>query len=336
MDSMQDKLKETFRGKLVLITGGLGFIGSSLAWGAAACGARIRILDAKLDPYGWNEANLKGMATAPEVLVGDTRDQAAVAAALRGADYVFECAGQISHTLSMQNPLLDADINLKGALTVLEGIRQVAPQARVVYAASRGLVGRMQQTPVTEAHPTEPVDVNGINKLAAEKQHLLYHRVHGVRTTSLRIANTYGPRGQMRHGDYGIVNWFTRLALEGKEIAIYGEGLQTRDYNYVDDVVTAFLLAAVTPAAEGEVFMLGSGIETPFIRVLEMIREETGLQIPIRHMPWDQGRKAIEIGNYAAAIEKARKVLGWEPKVTLPEGIRRMVEFYRAHRQDYF
>jgi UDP-glucose 4-epimerase len=270
-------VRSSFAGRQVVITGGLGFIGSSLAWGVSRLGARVRILDAKLSPYGWNEANLKGLEPYPEIVVGDIRDPEAVARVLAGADFVFDCAGQISHTLSVRDPFLDIDINCRGALTVLEGVRRTAPGARVIYAGTRGIIGRMRHEPIDEDHPTDPVDINGIDKLAAEKYHLFYHRTHGLRTTSLRIANTYGPRGQMRHGDYGIVNWFTRLALEGKEIAIYGDGLQTRDYNYIDDVVAAFLLTAANPRAEGETFMLGSGVATPFVQVLELIRRETGL-----------------------------------------------------------
>jgi len=328
--------QEIFNGRRVVITGGLGFIGSSLAQRLAPFGARLRILDAKLDPYGWNEANLKGIVPAPEVVAGDIRDAEAVRRILDGADFVFDCASQISHTLSVRDPFLDIDINCRGALNVLEGVRRTAPGARVVYACTRGVIGRMQANPIDESHPTQPTDMNGIDKLAAEKYHQLYHRLYGVRTTSLRIANTYGPRSQMRHGDYGVVNWFTRLALEGREIAIYGDGRQTRDYNYIDDVSEAFLLAAATPEAEGEVFMLGSGRETPFIEVLELIREETGLSLPIRHLPWDAERKSIEIGNYVVSIAKARRLLGWNPATPLREGIRRMVAFYRDRRADYF
>ncbi len=328
--------RPAFQGKRVLITGGLGFIGSSLAQQCATLGARVRILDARLDPYGWNDANLKGIDPAPEVIIGDIRDARAVAAAMQGVDFIFDCASQVSHTLSVRDPLLDADINCRGALTVLEGIRQRAPQARVIYAATRGVIGGMVYSPIDEQHPTLPKDFNGIDKLAAEKYYLLYHQLHGLRATSLRIANTYGPRSQMRHGDYGIVNWFIRLALEGREIAIYGDGSQTRDYNYIDDVVLAFIQAAITPAAEGEIFMLGSGQATPFIDMVELIRKTVGLTIPVRHLDWDQERQAIEIGNYVVTIDKARRLLNWEPRVSLQDGIQETVAFYHQRQSEYF
>lgn len=331
-----DSLRGAFENKRVVITGGLGFIGSNLAHAAARLGARVRILDAKLDPYGWNEANLRDLRPAPEAVAGDVRDPRAVEQALAGADFVFDCAAQVSHTLSVRDPLLDADINCRGALTVLEALRRVAPQARAVFASTRGVIGRMQSSPVDELHPTQPVDVNGIDKLAAEKYYLFYHRVHGLKTTALRIANTFGPRGQMRHGDYGIVNWFIRLGLEGREIAIYGDGRQTRDYNYVDDVSRAFLLAASRPEAVGEVFMLGSGQATPFVEMVEKIRRATGLRLPVRHLAWDAERKAIEIGDYVVSIDKARRLLGWTPQVPLDEGLERTVAFYRERRKEYF
>lgn len=331
-----DALRNAFEKKRVVITGGLGFIGSGLAHAAAALGARVRLLDAKLDPYGWNEANIRDLRPAPELMAGDVRDPRAVEQALAGADVVFDCAAQVSHTLSVRDPLLDTDINCRGALTVLEALRRVAPKARVVYASTRGVIGRMHSSPVDELHPTHPTDINGIDKLAAEKYYQFYHRVHGLKTTALRIANTFGPRSQMRHGDYGIVNWFIRLGLEGREIAIYGEGKQTRDYNYVDDVSRAFLLAAVRPEAVGEVFMLGSGQATPFVEMVEKIRQATGLRPPIRHLPWDEERKAIEIGDYVVSIDKARRLLGWEPEVSLDDGLARTVAFYRERRAEYF
>ena len=325
-----------FKNRRVVVTGGLGFIGSNLALRAASLGARVRILDARLEGYGWNDANLKGCAPAPEVFHGDIRDPGAVAPVLEGADVVFDCAAQVSHTRSVREPFLDLDINCRGALTVLEGMRHACPRARLVYAGTRGMIGPMVRNPVDEEHPTDPVDMNGIDKLAAEKYGRLYHRLHGLWTASLRIPNAYGPRSQVRHGDYGILTWFIRLALEGREIAIYGEGRQTRDFLFVDDVVEAFLRAAAEDRAAGEVFMLGSGREVPFVEALEIVRRETGLQPPIRHLPWDARRRAIEIGDFRVSSAKAERLLGWKPRVDLEEGIRRTVAFYRERRKDYF
>ena len=318
----------------MLITGGLGFIGSNLAQHCAARGARVTILDACLDPYGWNPANIKDMDRVEHVR-GDVRDADTVRRLVADADVVFDCAAQVSHTISVKEPFLDLDINARGPLTVLEACRHENPGAAVVYASTRGVIGRMRTSPITEDHPTEPTDLNGIHKLAAEKQMRLYHDLYGIHTASLRISNTFGPRGQMKSDDYGVINWFIRRALLREPIVIHGEGLQTRDYNYVDDVCEAFLLAAETPGAAGHAFMLGSGVETSLIDMIRMICDITGYDADIEKIPRPGERQAIEIGNYVVSIQKARDILGWAPRTPVREGLEKTIDFYRTRMEDY-
>lgn len=319
--------------KRVVITGGLGFIGSNVAAGFASRGDTVVLLDACLDPYGWNFANVKDVRH--EFVKGDVRDLDLVRRTLTGADVVVDCASQISHQLSVSHPFLDIDINCRGALTVLEAARAVCPQAKLIYASTRGVVGKMVRTPIDEEHPTDPTDMNGIDKLAAEKYYRLYGRLYGLRTTALRINNTYGERGQMKHDDYGVINWFIRCALRNEPITIHGEGHQTRDYNYVGDVVDAFLRAADSDAADREVFWLGSGTQTRLIDMIDRILKMSGSRSTLTKIPRPADRERIEIGNFQVTIEKIRAKLGWSPKVSIDEGLRRTIDYYRTRLPEY-
>lgn len=321
-------------GKRILITGGLGFIGSTIAHKAVSQGANVTIYDACLDPYGWNFANIREIKSKVEFVKADVRDFETLKTHVKGKDIIIDCAAQVSHTISMSNPLLDLDINLKGALNLLEAARQVNDSAKIVYSSSRGVVGSAIKSPVDESHPTSPADVQGVNKLAAEKYFLLYNKVYGLRTASMRIANAYGPRAQVKTGDYAIVNWFIKRALSGEPLIVFGDGKQTRDYIYSDDIAGAMLLAAESSKADGEVFMLGSGVETRFIDVVKLIVKHAGTG-EIVTKPWPPERKAIEIGKFVTSIKKIKKVLGWRPKVSLDEGIKKTVEFYRQRLKEY-
>ena len=325
----------TISGKSILITGGLGFIGSNLAVHCAERGARVTVLDACLPWYGWNEYNIESVKDRVELIRGDTRDLDLMRRLVQSKDFIFDCAAQVSHTLSVKNPFLDIDINCRGTMTLLEACREQNRAAKIVFASTRGVIGRLQHSPIDETHPTEPTDMNGIDKLAAEKYYRLYNDLYGIRSCSLRISNTYGPRGQMRSDDYGVVNWFIRRALLDEPIVIHGEGFQTRDYNYVDDVVDAFLLAATSDRSNGQVYMLGSGVSTRFIDVIQMIIETTGTKQQVQKIPRPTERAAIEIGNYEVSIAKIRRELGWQPKVSLREGIEKTVAYYRQHLKHY-
>ncbi len=324
----------SMKGSSVLITGGLGFIGSNIAHKAVSLGAKVTIFDACLDPYGWNFANIKEIRKKIEFIKGDTRDFGQVSKAVKNKDFIIDCAAQVSHTISIKNPLLDIDINCRGTMNVLEATRQFNDKAKMVYAGTRGQIGKMVYSPIDENHPTNPIDMNGIDKLAAEKYYLTYYKVYGMRTTSIRINNTYGIRSQMKHNDYGIVNWFIRLALEGKPITLFGDGKQTRDYNYVEDVADAMLLATQSKKSEGNFFMLGSGKSTKLIDMVKMIIEITG-KGGIVTKPWPAERKKIEIGDFLVSYEKINNMLGWYPKTNLKEGLTKTVDFYRKRLKEY-
>ncbi len=332
----QNYTLQGMKGKKVLIIGGLGFIGSNLAHGCIASGATVTIYDACLDPYGWNFANIKEIQNYVRFVKGDTRDFEFLKQIIIEQDIIYDCAAQVSHLISVKDPLLDIDITLRGGMHVLEAVRQYNKNAVLVYAGTRGAVGKMVYKPITEEHPTDPVDINGVNKLAVEKYYLLYHKLYGMNTCVIRINNTYGERADMKRGDYGIVNFFLRKAMCNEQISIHGEGLQTRDYNYVQDVVDALLLASMSPKAIGEMFFLGSNQETRFIDMCNLILKVTKSTMTIQKNPWDPTRKAIEIGDFVVNPAKIHRMLGWWPKTSLCNGLEKTYAFYKRREAEYF
>ncbi|MBI2267601.1 MAG: GDP-mannose 4,6-dehydratase [Armatimonadetes bacterium] len=328
-------LSAFYKDKSALITGGLGFLGSNLAHSLVTLGARVTLSDALLPLYGGNMHNVRDIRKEVHLEFCDIRDSLSMERLVRGQDVIFHIAGQTSHVDSMTEPLLDEEINCKGNLVFLEACRKWNPNAKIVYAGTRGQYGKLHSTPVREDHPMEPVDIYGINKLAGESYHLLYGRVHGLRVVSLRINNTYGPRHQMKHGKYGILNWFVRLALEDEAITVYGDGGQLRDYNYVDDVTEAFLLVGGRDEANGKAFNLGSGNPVRFMDMVKTLLSEAGSGRMVR-IPWPRDRAAIEVGDYVADYSAIQSALGWEPRVGLPEGLKRTVEFYRQNKEFYW
>jgi UDP-glucose 4-epimerase len=323
-----------FQNKKVLITGGLGFIGSNLAHQLMKHGAEVTLFDACLDPYGWNFANVKEIEEDVRFVKGDVRDRAAMERVARRKDYIFHLAAQVGREISMEDPWLDTETNCTGTLNLLEILRQQANGTKIIFAGSRGQVGEPQYLPVDEAHPCEPTDIYGINKLAAEKYILLYGKVYNIPAVSLRLNNVYGPRCQMFNGFYGILNWFIANAMTGKPITVYGEGSQTRDYVYIDDVVDAFLRAALSPAANGEYFYVGSGVETVFIDMVHEVVRAVG-KGEITHVPFPASREKIDIKRFVVSTEKIRQKLGWQPTVTLRSGVEMTVAFYRDRLGEY-
>jgi len=327
--------RDFYSNRNVMITGGLGFLASNLAHTLVELGAKVLLVDPMLPLYGGNYFNVESIRDRVRVNIADIRDAGAMNELVKGQDVIYHIGNQTSHVDSMTDPLLDVDINCRGNIIFLEACRQFAPEAKIVYAGTRGQYGRLQYVPVDEKHPSNPTDVYGINKHAGEQYMFTYGRIYGMPVTSLRINNSYGPRGQMKHGKYGILNWFLRLAMDGKAIQVYGEGQQLRDYNYVDDVTDAFLRVAATEKSNGEAYNLGSNEHIKFIDLVRRIVAAAGSG-SVEQIAWPEDRAAIEIGDYAADITKIQTELGWQPTVTLGQGLERTVGFYREHKQHYW
>jgi len=326
---------ESFRGKRVLITGGAGMLGSSLALRLVPLGSRVTVLDAMLPNYGGNAFNLSEVQQDIRFVQGDIRDAAVMRRCLEDAEYVFNLAAQVSYIDSNTDLLGDLDINARGQITLLEACRATGAHQRVVFASSRFVYGRIEYNPVDEEHPLNCLSVYGIHKLTGEKYHRFFSERYGLPTVSLRIANPYGPRQQMQHSKYGIVNWFIRLALEGRPLTVYGKGLQRRDYVYVDDIANACLLAALNGKAAGQVYNVGSGRGVPFREMAQLI----ATMIPgtsVVETEWNASSYFVESGDYISDIAKIRRETGWSPSVSLREGIERTVEYYRLHREAYW
>ena len=326
--------REFYRDRPVLITGGLGFIGSNLARQLVELGARVLIVDSLIPDYGGNLFNIRGIEDRLRVNVADIRQQSTMNYLVRDHDVIFNLAGQVSHIDSMQEPYTDLEINCRSQLTVLEACRHNNPAVKVVFAGTRQVYGRADSLPVTESHLVRPTDINGINKAAGEYYHLVYNNVFGVRACSLRLTNVYGPRQLLKHNRQGFVAWFIRLALEDREIQIFGDGTQLRDFVYVDDAVDAFLRAGADDVSNGEVFNVG-GMEPITHGSLVELMIRTAGSGRFRYVAWPPDKKAIDIGDFYADSSKIRSALGWQPVTPLSEGLRRTFEFYRAHLDQY-
>lgn len=327
--------KNIFSGKNVLITGGAGFIGSSLAHALVDLDADVTILDALLPLYGGNLFNLEGIREKVEFVEGDIRDKDLMLKLVAGKDYVFNLAAQVSYIDSKTEPFLDLDINCFGHLTVLEAVKEMAPSSsRVIFSSSRMVYGKIQSTPVREDHPTEPLSLYGIHKLTAEKYYRYYHDTFGIDTLVARIPNPYGPRQLMKHNKYSIVGWFMRQSLDGGKITIFGDGRQERDYLYIDDIVEG-LLSIAEKGLSGEVYNLGTKENVTLVGMVDTILEETGTGSK-EHISWPENYEKNETGGYVADTSKIEKDTGWKARVTLRDGIKRMVKYYKNHRMHYW
>lgn len=319
----------------VLITGGLGFIGSNLARALVTQGADITLVDSLIPQYGGNPFNIDDIRDQVSVNVCDVRDPFAMAYLLRGKDYLFNLAGQTSHMDSMTDPQTDLDINAAAQLSILEACRKANPKIKIVFASTRQLYGKPDYLPVDEKHPIRPVDVNGINKLAGEWYHLLYNNVYGIRACALRLTNTYGPGMRVEDARQTFLGIWVRLLIEGKPIKVFGDGLQLRDFTYVDDCVEALLLAGADNATNGRVYNLG-GEEVLGLKALAEMMIDLGHGGSFDLLPFPPERKAIDIGDYYGDFSLITRELGWKPKVGLREGLRRTMAYYLAHRHHYW
>src|SRR5437899_3810596 len=325
-----------YAGARVLVTGGLGFMGSHLAARLVELGADVTIVDSLIPEYGGNPYNVRTIADRVHINYSDIRDPWSIRYLVRDQDYIFNLAGQVSHIDSMEDPETDLDINCKSQLSLLEALRDNNPDARVVFAASRQQYGRPQFVPVTEDHPLVPVDVNGINLIAGESYHLLYNDVYGIRAVSLRLTNTYGPHLLMKHGRQGFITVFIRLALEGKDISVYGEGDQLRDFTYVSDAVDAFLAAGVTEACYGHALNVGGQEPVPLLEVARLCQELAPAGGAVTTVPWPPERKKIDIGSIYVDHARLTELTGWTPEVSLADGLRETLDFYREHGKHYW
>ena len=310
-------------------------IGSTIAQLAVQSGAQVTILDAMLPAYGGNLFNLHGIHDAMKFVPGDIRDLELVKSLIPGMDYIFSLAGQVSYVDSNTDPLLDLDINCKGHIQVLEACRQARTKARLIFASSRFVYGKIDYNPVDEGHPFNCLSIYGIHKLAGEKYYRFYHEAYGLETVSVRIANPYGPRQQMKHSKYGIVNWFIRLALEGKPLTIYGDGRQGRDYIFVEDLAEAMFALGLAPKTSGQVYNLGTGLGTPFIEMAHLVAAAVpGTEV--RQVEWPADRYFVETGDYVSDLGKITGTVAWRPRTSLKEGIARTVDYYRRYRGKYW
>ena len=326
--------RDFYRGRHVLITGGLGFIGSNLARRLVALGADVLIVDSLLPDYGGSLFNVAGLEDRLRVNIADVRQGTTMNYLVRGREVIFNLAGQVSHIDSMRDPHTDLDINCRSQLTILEACRQHNPETKVVFAGTRQIYGRPDRLPVDETHLVRPTDINGINKAAGENYHIVYNNVFGVRACSLRLTNVYGPRQLIRHNRQGFIGWFIRLALEGREIQIYGDGSQVRDFVYVDDVSDAFLRAGCCDECNGDVFNVG-GTEPISHRDLVALLLTAAGQGTMQFVAWPDEKRRIDIGSFYSDSTKFMKATGWQPEVSLAEGFTRTLEYYREHFAQY-
>jgi UDP-glucose 4-epimerase len=332
---MEQVLAQQLPGKRVLITGGMGMIGSSLAHTLVQHQARVTIVDAFLEPYGANPYNVEDIRDQVEVNITDIRDREAMKVLVRDQDIIFNLAAQVSHNDSIHDPFLDADINYIGHLNVIENVSKYNPKARVLFSGSRLQFGRINAVPVDETHPLRPKTPYAFNKTVAENMYRFYSEVHGISCVVFRIANPYGIRSQMKHSKYSIVNFFIRRAMDDQTLTVYGSGDQLRDYVYVEDLTDAMLLAAVCDGITYEVFNVGSGTGTRFRDMVETVRAVVG-KGRVEYIPWPKDYLNVETGDYITNIDKISKMVSWKPAVPIEEGIERTVNFYRKHREHYW
>jgi UDP-glucose 4-epimerase len=332
---MRPDLAADFSGKRILITGGLGFIGSNLARELVEMEAEVVLVDSLVPEYGGLLYNVAGIEDRLTINVSDVRDEHSLRHLVRGQHIIFNLAGQTSHLDSMTDPYTDLEINARSQLSILEACRHENPTVKVVFASTRQIYGRPERLPVDENHPIAPIDVNGINKTAGEWYHLLYGDVYGMRTSVLRLTNTYGPRMRVRDARQTFLGIWLRRALEGEEILVYGDGSQRRDLTYIDDAVAGFLLAAARDTTNGRVYNLGGDGHVSLLELAEVVVSAAGSGT-VTTIPFPADRKSIDIGDFYADWSAIERDLGWRPTVGINDGVRRTLEYYREHGTHYW
>jgi UDP-glucose 4-epimerase len=326
---------QAFKGKKVLVTGGLGFIGSNLSVQLVRLGSHVTIVDNMMPRLGGNLFNVEEIADKVHINFSDLRDSHSMDYLVKGQEFIFHLAGQVNHVDSIRNPIQDLDINCRGTLVLLESCRKVNREAKIIFAGTRGEYGSSVTLPVGEDHPTNPKGIYAVTNLSAEKMVLVYDDVHKIPGVCLRITNTYGPRHQMAHDEDGVLNWFIRKAIDDEIVPVFGDGRILRDFLYVDDLVNCFLQVATRDQAYGEVFNVGSGVPISFIELAKKIVKIAGSG-KVSFTEFTQERKEVEPGDYYTDIAKIKRVVGWKPNTDLEEGLRRTIEFYRKYKKEYW
>ncbi|GAB1408851.1 NAD-dependent epimerase/dehydratase family protein [Desulfovibrionales bacterium] len=324
-----------YSGKRVLITGGLGFIGSNLARELVARNAQVTLVDSLIPEYGGNFFNVHDIRDRVTINICDVRDPFAISYLVQDKDFLFNLAGQTSHLDSMSDPFTDLNINALAQLSILEACRKHNQDIKIIFASTRQLYGKPDYLPVDEKHPVRPVDVNGINKLAGEWYHLLYNNVYGIRSCALRLTNTYGPGMRVKDARQTFLGIWVRLLIEGKPIKVFGNGLQLRDFNYVDDCVDALMLAGARDEANGKVFNLGSS-EVVGLKQLAEMMVDLGYGGSYEMIPFPPERKAIDIGDYYSDFTLIGKELAWQPRINLQDGLQKTLAYYHANYKHYW
>lgn len=323
-----------YSGKEVLITGGLGFIGSNLAKSLVSMGAKVTLVDSLIPEYGGNLFNVNSIKNEVIINICDVRDSHAIEYLIKNKDILFNLAGQTSHMDSMTSPHIDLEINASAQLSILEACKKKNPEIKIVYASTRQIYGKPQYLPVDEKHVINPVDVNGINKLSGEHYHMLYNNVYGIRSCALRLTNTYGPGMRIKDARQTFLGIWIKLLLKGKTFKIYGDGTQLRDFNYIDDCVCALLLAGIREESNGKIYNLGSK-EVTSLNALATLLIQCGHNGNFENINFPSDRKAIDIGDYYSNYDLISNELGWNPKKGLKEGLTETLNFYNEHFQKY-
>lgn len=323
-----------FHGKNILITGGLGFLGSNLALKLLRAGANVTVIDSLLPLYGGNIFNLREAEGKVQMIINDMRNMEIMKPLIEKAEIIYHLAAQVSYIDSLNFPHEDLDLNAKATMNILECCRKYNPTARILFSSSRMIYGKVEQPLVTEGSPTNPLSLYGIHKLTAEKYLLMYYKDFGIPSTVLRITNPYGPHQQIKHNKYSLVGWFIRQAMEGNTIKIFGDGAQLRDYIFVDDIVNAMVKCAESPAAIGEVINLGSGQSSRFCDMVEEVINCVN-NGKMEFIPWPANYEKIETGDVSVDISKLKSITSWQPDFTLKEGIKKTFEYYKLHYKQY-
>lgn len=323
-----------YKEKKVLITGGLGFIGSNVAHRLVDLGATVTLLDSLHPLYGGNLFNIEDIKDRVEVVLGDIRDKKLLERVVLDKDFIFDFAAQVSIVDSSSAPLEDLDVNCRGHLMLLETCRKINKNVKILFSSSRVVYGRVEQGPITETYPTNPTSIYGAHKLTAERYYQIYHNDHGIRSVIARLTNPYGVRQQIKHSKYSIPGWFMRLAMEGQPIKIFGVGSQVRDYIYIDDLAEALVALMGSNDVNDGIYNVGSGVSTKFKDMVEAVVGAVG-KGSVEYVPWPENYKNIETGDSEISIAKLAKTINWQPKMALADGAAKMVDYYRKYKDKY-